>query len=70
MAPTTPNAKKQLIAPPTSSGKEDNNYKLLFAIISQLSPDGRLKGIDWNVVAADLGLERGAAASLRVSDIL
>lgn len=47
------------------SGKEENNYKLLLAIIRQLSVNGKLHGVDWNQVANDLGLERGAAANLR-----
>ncbi len=47
------------------SGKEENNYKLLLAIIRQLSVNGKLQGVDWNQVANDLGLERGAAANLR-----
>jgi hypothetical protein len=47
------------------SGKEENNYKLLLAIIRQLSVNGKLHGVDWNQVAKDLGLERGAAANLR-----
>jgi hypothetical protein len=49
------------------SGKEENNYKLLLAIIRQLSVNGKLTGVDWNQVANDLGLERGAAANLRWS---
>jgi hypothetical protein len=47
------------------SSKEENNYKLLLAIIRQLSVNGRLQGVDWTQVANDLGLERGAAANLR-----
>jgi hypothetical protein len=47
------------------AGKEENNYKLLLAIIRQLSVNGKLQGVDWNQVANDLGLERGAAANLR-----
>ena len=42
------------------SGKEENENKLLLAIIRQLSVNGKLTGVDWNQVANDLGLERGA----------
>jgi hypothetical protein len=45
--------------------REENNYKLLFSIISQMSTNGQLRGIDWALVANDLGLERATAASLR-----
>jgi hypothetical protein len=45
--------------------REENNYKLLFSIISQMSTNGQLRGIDWGLVANDLGLERATAASLR-----
>jgi hypothetical protein len=45
--------------------KEENNYKLLLSIISQMSTKGQLRGINWSLVAADLGLERAQAANLR-----
>jgi hypothetical protein len=45
--------------------REENNYKLLVSIISQMSTNGQLRGIDWALVAADLGLDRAATASVR-----
>ena len=44
---------------------ESDNYKVLFSTMSQKMEGGTLKGIDWEKVAADLGLEKGAAAELR-----
>jgi len=50
---------------PPKMPTESDNYKLLFSTMSQKMEGGTLKGIDWEKVAADLGLEKGAAAELR-----
>ncbi|KAK2628571.1 hypothetical protein QTJ16_001674 [Diplocarpon rosae] len=45
---------------------ESDNYRLLLSIISQITDEkGRLRDINWHLVADDLNLERAAAASLR-----
>jgi hypothetical protein len=66
-----PNNKQQIQSHPTTSKRvakmpsEAENYKLLFAIISQMTNNGRLTGIDWKQVATDIGIPNAKAANVR-----
>ena len=43
----------------------ENNYALLLAIISQLQEQNGVRGINWNIVAEQIGVPTGNAASMR-----
>jgi hypothetical protein len=45
----------------------DENMRLLWLILSQKLVDGQITGIDWNIVASGLNLEKSTAANLRWS---
>lgn len=45
---------------------QEENLKLLWSIISQIAPDGKLD-VDWKKTADDLGVESAGAASKRWS---
>ncbi|CZS93830.1 uncharacterized protein RAG0_03936 [Rhynchosporium agropyri] len=41
----------------------EDNYKLLLSIIGQITDNNELVGLNWKLVAEDLGLESGATAA-------
>ncbi|CZT46264.1 uncharacterized protein RSE6_06671 [Rhynchosporium secalis] len=43
----------------------EDNYKLLLSIISQTTENNKLIGIDWKLVAEDLGLDKAPTAAMR-----
>ncbi|XMA12468.1 hypothetical protein WAI453_005259 [Rhynchosporium graminicola] len=43
----------------------EDNYKLLLSIISQITENNKLIGIDWKLVAEDLGLDKAPTAAMR-----
>ena len=47
------------------SSKVESNYQLLLSIISQITNNGTLTGIDWNLVALDLSLPTANSARMR-----
>jgi hypothetical protein len=46
---------------------EQENLKLMYAILQQQMTNGQLVAIDWQNVATDLGIETAGAASKRWS---
>lgn len=43
----------------------EDHVKILWSIIRQQNPDGKLNGVDWNKVKDDIGVDTGNAASKR-----